>query len=68
MPDRAVDADPSNVVADPAGAGVAVNAASGAWSGMTAIAFGPEPTGIGDPVVLVAMSIGMTLLLPRLAT
>ncbi len=68
VPEGADDAEPSNDVGEPAGAGVAENAAEGAWSGAMAIAFETEPTGMAVPVVLVAVDIGMTLFPPRLPT
>jgi hypothetical protein len=45
-----------------------VNAAVGAWSGVIAIPSGLLPTPIGAPAVLAAVSIGVTLFEPRLAT
>ena len=49
------------MLAEPAGAGVTVRAATGAWSGVMAMPNGPMPTVIGVPGVLVATSIGVTL-------
>ena len=46
----------------------AVKEAMGAWSGVMAMPLGPVPTVIGDPVVLLAVLIGVTVSDPRLTT
>ena len=46
----------------------AVKEAMGGWSGVMAMPLGPVPTVIGDPVVLLAVLIGVTVSDPRLTT
>jgi hypothetical protein len=48
-------------VANPTGAGVTVNDAVGAWSGMMAMASGLVPTVMAVPGVPVASVIGVTV-------
>ena len=48
------------MVAEPAAAGLTVNAAFGAWSGVIAMPRGLAPTGIAVPALLLAVAIGVT--------
>jgi hypothetical protein len=57
-----------NKVADPGDAGVTVNEAVGASSGVTAIPTGPDPTVMAVPGVLVGIVIGVTVFVPLLVT
>ncbi len=68
VPKWALEAEASKEVAEPAGAAVAVNEATGAWSGVIEMPRGAFPTGIGVPAVLVRVSIGLTVSAPALDT
>jgi hypothetical protein len=60
-PTGALDAEPLKEVAEPGEAGVTLNDAVGAWSGVIAMPNGLEPTGMAVPAVLVEIVIGVTL-------
>jgi hypothetical protein len=63
-PTGAPDAEPLKDVAEPGEAGVTLNDAVGASSGVIAMPNGSVPTGMAVPGVLVATVIGMTLAEP----
>jgi hypothetical protein len=68
LPYFTVVPEASNRVLPPAGAGVAVTFASGAWSGAIAMPFGAAVTAIAVVAAFVAVSIGVTEVEPVLAT
>ena len=68
VPKWALEAEASKEVAEPAGAAVAVNEATGAWSGGDRNAERCVPHGNRVPAVLVRVSIGLTVSAPALDT
>ena len=56
----ATDAEASNDVGVPAGSGVTLSSATGAWSGVMASPAGFCPTPMGVPAVSVAVVMGTT--------
>jgi hypothetical protein len=68
LPYGALDAEPLNEVADPGGAGVTVNDAVGAWSGVMATLYGLMPTLMALPAVLAGIVIGVTVFALLLST
>ncbi len=68
MPTGALDAEALKVVGEPDAAGVTVNEAVGAWSGVMATPSGAVPTVMGVPAWLVAVLIGVTVPEPEFET
>lgn len=60
----AEEPEASKELAEPGGATVAVAVADGAWSGVTAMPCGLVPTAMGAPTAPVAVSMGVTFVLP----